>query len=408
VRGGCRLLLWLTILAPTPGAAVAQNNPAALTGPWRAALDLAGGPLRFRVEFATESGTTTGLVCNADRCDRFSEVTPIGADSVLLGMADYAAGIRARVAGDSLVGFYRNVGNRGPRTIPFRAARGRWPVAPPGGALTGRWDATFHPLERPSPRILELRRTERGLEGTIVSNSGDYGLFWGRAEADSFSLAHFDGSFVYMLSGTLDGDTLRGIFHAGLRTQTPFVAVRSTGRPHLTPPTEVVSADTSGPFQFAFPSADGGIVASDDPRFDGKVVIVDIFGTWCPTCHDAAPALVDLHRRYRDRGLEIVGLAYEVTGDSAIDGALVRRYRDKFGIEFPLLLAGVNDGESPAATQPQLAGPIAFPTTIFLDRTGRVRHVHAGFYGPATGAAHDALVESFREMVEQLLEEEQE
>jgi hypothetical protein len=114
---------------------------------------------------------------------------------------------------------------------------------------------------------------------------------------------------------------------------------------------------------------------------------------------------VDLYRRYRDRGFEIVGLAYEVTGDTAMDGALVRRYRDKFGITFPLLLAGVNDGESPAATQPQLAGPIAFPTTIFLDRTGRVRTVHAGFHGPATGAAHAALRREFDRTVERLLAE---
>jgi thiol-disulfide isomerase/thioredoxin len=323
----------------------------------------------------------------------------------VLGLADYAAAIRARLAGDSLMGFYRNVGNRGPRTIPFRAARGTWPVQPPSSALAGSWDATFHPAERPSPRVIHLRATDRGLEGTIVSNSGDYGVFWGGAVADSFAMTHFDGSFVYLLTGRLDGDTLRGVFHAGLRTQTPFVAVRSTGRPHLTPPTEVVRADTSGPFTFAFPSVDGGMVTSDDPRFRDKVVIVEILGTWCPTCHDSAPLMADLHRRYRDRGLEIVALAYEVTGDTAVDGAIVRRYRDKFGLTFPLLLAGVNDSDSPGETQPQLAGPIAFPTTIFLDRSGRVRKVHAGFYGPATGAAHRALVREFERTVEALLAE---
>jgi thiol-disulfide isomerase/thioredoxin len=324
---------------------------------------------------------------------------------VILEMADYAAAIRARVRGDSLVGFYRNVGNRGPRTIPFRAARGTWLVEPPRETLAGRWDATFNPDERPSPRVIEIRRTPRGLEGTIISNSGDYGLFWGGAAADSFAMSHFDGSFVYHLTGALAGDTLRGIFHAGLRTQTPFVAVRSTGRPHLTPPAEVVRADSTAPFRFAFPSVDGGMVTSDDARFRGKIVIVDIIGTWCPTCHDAAPLMVDLYRRYRDRGLEIVALAYEVTGDTAVDGALVRRYRDKFGIPFPMLLAGVNDSESPAATQPQLTGPIAFPTTIFLDRSGRVRKVHAGFYGPALGPAHEALKREFTRAVEELLAE---
>jgi thiol-disulfide isomerase/thioredoxin len=367
-------------------------------------LDLAGGPLRFRIALATDRGDLSGRLCNAAACDPFSAVSLRG-DSLVLELADYAAAIRARVSGDSLVGFYRNVGNRGPRTIPFRASRGDWPVEPPPDALLGRWDATFNPAERPSPRVLELRRTGRGLEGTIISNSGDYGLFWGGATADSFAMAHFDGSFVYLLTGALSGDTLRGIFHAGLRTQTPFVAVRSTGRPHLTPPAEVVRADSTVPFRFAFPSVDGGTVASDDPRFRGKVVIVDIIGTWCPTCHDAAPLLGDLYRRYRDRGLEIVALAYEVTGDTAVDGALVRRYRDKFAIPFPLLLAGINDAESPAATQPQLSGPIAFPTTIFLDRTGRVRKVHAGFYGPATGAAHEALKREFTRVVESLLDE---
>jgi thiol-disulfide isomerase/thioredoxin len=378
--------------------------PQSPAGPWRAVLDLAGGPLRFRIELETAGGELRGRLCNADACEAFTSVTPIG-DSLVLEMADYAAAIRARLYGDSLVGFYRNVGNRGPRTIPFRAARGTWPVEAPPKDLVGRWDATFNPGDRSSPRVFEFRSTPRGLEGTIISNSGDYGLFWGRAEADSFSMSHFDGSFVYMLSGRLDADTLRGIFHAGLRTQTPFVAARSTGGRHLTSPTEVVRADTSAPFAFAFPSVDGGIVSSDDERFRGKVVIVDIIGTWCPTCHDAAPTLVDLYRRYRDRGLEIVGLAYEVTGDTAVDGALVRRYRDKFGITFPLLLAGVNDAESPAATQPQLAGPIAFPTTIFLDRSGRVRRVHAGFYGPATGSAYVELQKEYGRIVESLLGE---
>ncbi|MDH3497789.1 MAG: TlpA family protein disulfide reductase [Gemmatimonadota bacterium] len=394
----------LVALMLAAGAAGAQQR-ADVDGPWRATLDLAGGALRFHIELSTTDGRLAGRLCNADACDPFSSVTRFARDSVVLDLADYAAAIRARVTGDSLVGFYRNVGNRGPRTIPFRAARGAWPAEPPVAALVGRWDATFNPAERPSPRVLEFRGTARGLEGTIISNSGDYGLFWGRAEADSFSMAHFDGSFVYMLTGRLAGDTLEGLFHAGLRTQTPFVAVRSTGRPHLTAPTEVVRADTTDRFTWAFPSVAGKLVTSDDPRFQGKVVIVDIIGTWCPTCHDAAPAMVDLYRRYRDAGLEIVGLAYEVTGDTAVDGALVRRYRDKFGIEFPLLLAGVNDGQSPGETQPQLSGPIAFPTTIFLDRSGRVRKVHAGFYGPATGAAHEALKREFVETVRKLLAE---
>ncbi|HEY6948703.1 MAG TPA: TlpA disulfide reductase family protein, partial [Gemmatimonadales bacterium] len=325
--------------------------------------------------------------------------------SVVLEIADYAATIAAVVRADSLVGAYSNVGNRGPRVIPFRAARGAWRQGRGPDRLLGQWDASFLGDWGASPRVIEIRNGPAGLEGTIVSNSGDYGHFWGRAEADSFFLAHFDGSFVYLLTGRLDGDTLRGLFHAGLRSQTGWTAVRSTGAPHLTPPTAVTRADTTQPFRFAFRDLDGRLVSNTDARFRNKIVLVDVFGTWCPTCHDAAPTLVRLWNKYHARGLEIVGLAFEVTGDTAVDGRQVRRYRRKYGIRFPLLLAGVNDTELAAEALPQLHGFTAFPTTVFLGRDGRVRLVHAGFYGPATGAQHARLVREFEGEVETLLSE---
>ena len=147
------------------------------------------------------------------------------------------------------------------------------------------------------------------------------------------------------------------------------------------------------------------MVSSTDARFRDKVLVVDIFGTWCPTCHNAAPVLVDLWQDYHERGLEIVGLAYEVSGDPAVDGPLVRRYREKFGIPFPLLLAGVNVVEETAATLPQLEGFTSYPTTLFIGRDGTVRKVYAGFYGPVAGPIHERQVREFRSIIEQLLEE---
>ena len=376
--------------------------PASPAGPWRAVLDLAGGTLPFSLEISPAAAGWTGRLCNGRVCQPLSAVRR-GGDSVVFEMADYAAAITARLSGDSLTGFYRNVGNRGPRMIPFRASRGRWPVTKGPAAMVGRWDATFFSDFGSSPRVFELRNGAAGLEGTMIANSGDYGHFAGSVRGDSFALAHFDGSFVYLLSGALHGDTLRGVFHAGLRTQIPWIAVRSTGASHLKSPTEITSADTTTPFRFAFPDLDGRMVSERDPRFRGKVVMVDVFGTWCPTCHDSAPELVRLYRKYHGRGLEIVGLAYEVTGDSAVDARQVRRYRDKFGIPFTLLLAGVNDTEAAGATLPQLRGFTSFPTTIFLGRDGRVRRVHAGFYGPATGAQHGRLIREFEREIERLL-----
>ncbi len=374
------------------------------TGTWRAALDLAGGELRFGVIIEGSAPEWHGRLCNGEECQPFTSIRMRG-DSLIFGLDDYAASIAVVMRGDSLVGRYHNVGRKGPRTIPFRAARGRWERQPGARALLGRWDAWFQSGFDQSPRVLVFQNGAGGLEGTVISNSGDYGQFAGSVTGDSFAIAHFDGSFVYLLTGSVDGDTLRGTFHAGLRSQTAFVAVRSTGRPHLTPPTAVTRADTSGPFSFHFPDLTGRMVSAGDPPFRGKVVLLDIFGSWCPTCHDAAPALVDLYHAYHKRGVEIVGVAFEVTGDTAQDAPLVRRYRDKFHIPFPLLLGGVSDAEAVSAALPQLDGFTAFPTTVFVGRDGRVRRIHAGFYGPATGGQHEALVAEFRREIESLLGE---
>jgi thiol-disulfide isomerase/thioredoxin len=387
--------LALLLLTVSTGPLAAQTN-----GDYRAVLDIVGGPLRFGLLLTDD---WVSVLCNGSQCSRVSAARLVG-DSVVISIPDFAATITAHPKGDSLIGFYRNVGNRGPRVIPFRASRGKWPNEPVPASLVGRWDASWVLDGRTSPRVIELRDSTRGLEGTIISNTGDYGIFWGRAEADSFSMSHFDGSYVYMLTGRLDGDTLRGIFHAGLRTQTPFVAVRSTGLPHLRDPLEITQADTT-PFRFSFPNLQGQLITERDQRFRGKVLLVDIFGTWCPTCHDAAPVLTSLYRKYHDRGLEIVGLAYEVTGDSAIDGKQLRIFREKFAVPYDLLLAGINDTQAAAATQPQLVGFTSFPTSIFIGKDGRVRKVHAGFYGPAMGVAHTNMVRLFEQTIEQLLAE---
>lgn len=386
------LLTLLSLAAPGPA------------GQWRAALDLAGGELRFGLVIEGAAKQYRGRLCNGTACTPFTAIRTAG-DTLVFEMGDYAASISARLAGDSLIGSYHNVGRRGPRTIPFRAARGTWATRAAPRALEGSWDAWFQGTVDATPRVLRFENKRGALEGTIISNSGDYGHFHGTAVGDSFALGHFDGSYVYLLAGRLAGDTLRGTFHAGLRAQTPFVATRSTGKRHLTPPSEVVTADSAVPLQFTFPDLEGRPVSLADERFRGKVVLVDIFGSWCPTCHDAAPAMAELYREFHPKGLEVIGLAFEAIGDTALDAPLVRRYRDKFRLVFPILMGGTSDQDAVSAALPQLQGVIAFPTTIFIGKDGKVRKIHAGFYGPATGPQHAAVVREFRETVVRLLAE---
>ena len=157
------------------------------------------------------------------------------------------------------------------------------------------------------------------------------------------------------------------------------------------------------PLRFSFRDIDGNPVSSDDARFfKGKVVLVRFGGSWCPNCHDEAPLLVELYRKYRDKGLEIVGLEFE-EADQLANPTRLRAFIRKYGIEYPMLLAG-----EPAQLKeklPQAENLAAFPTTFFVGRNGLVRSVHVGFASTATGAFYNRLKEEVTAQVEELLAE---
>jgi hypothetical protein len=114
---------------------------------------------------------------------------------------------------------------------------------------------------------------------------------------------------------------------------------------------------------------------------------------------------VDLYSKYKSQGLEIVALAYEYTGNRDRDLAQLKIYRQRHGIEFPLLLAGTTEPGEIQRTLPQLDNFGAYPTTIYVGRDGKVDYIHAGFEGEATGERHKNLVAEIERRVKEMLEE---
>jgi thiol-disulfide isomerase/thioredoxin len=133
--------------------------------------------------------------------------------------------------------------------------------------------------------------------------------------------------------------------------------------------------------------------------------VIALAGSWCPNCHDEAMFLAPWYQRNRTRGLEVISLMFEHFGDFEAAAAATRLFRADLGIQYTTLIAGISDKDDVAKKLPQLDAIYAFPTTLFLDRSGRVRHVHTGFSGPATGAHYDALTAQFDALLEQLLAE---
>jgi peroxiredoxin len=219
-------------------------------------------------------------------------------------------------------------------------------------------------------------------------------------------LSRFDGGSAYVCRAAVnERDELVGEYWSGKTGHMRFVARRNPDAELDTTAVATSLREPGARLDFTFPDQDGRPVALSDPRFAGKAVIVVLAGSWCPNCHDEARLLAELYRRYRAQGLEIVSLMFEHHGDFERAAAATRRFRTGLGITYPTLIAGTSDRDEAATRLPQLTGIHAFPTTIFVDRFGQVRKIHAGFAGPATGPHHASLVHEFTDLVETLLAE---
>ena len=142
--------------------------------------------------------------------------------------------------------------------------------------------------------------------------------------------------------------------------------------------------DASEPFRFSFPDLEGRIVSQHGSAGSaGKVVLVNISGSWCPNCHDEAPFLASLYRKYRAKGLEIVTLSFEEADQLAEPDAPAGVHRD-----LRTRLHGAAAGRARSARTRRCRRPRTSTRSrprSSSGRDGRVRAVHAGFPSPGSG-----------------------
>lgn len=134
---------------------------------------------------------------------------------------------------------------------------------------------------------------------------------------------------------------------------------------------EELANGESFPFEFALTD-----IAGEEQSLEkhlGKVMIVDVWGTWCPPCRAEIPSFVKLQQEYGDKGFQMIGLNYERGGSEEKNLELVENYVAQEGINYPCVM-----GTSEVKDQiPSFRG---FPTTLFIDKTGKVRLKAVGLH----------------------------
>jgi len=412
---GLAVALLIASSGPLPAKAIDATR--SVNGLWDAVIVANGAEVPFRFEIESSGAETRGSFFEGER--RVESTSGKIADGVVTFEYDFLnTTLELKVEGDQLAGTYRsNRPNARPQDVRMRRFTPRAAEDAQAPPLAGTWEMRRIPAEVTAPRDTRtwhvfLRQSGDEVSGSILRVDGDTGTLVGGWRDGKLVLSHFAGERPNLFEATLNTD---GTLAATLNGTAHYLVVRSgearaLGIPEPPDPSRYTSVrDPTAPFRFAFPDLTGKVVSNTDPRFAGKVVIVSIGGSWCPNCHDEAPFLSELYKDFRSRGLEIVGVMFENDPDPKVARPRVAAFIKRHAVQYPMLIAGTTQpsptSKTIAEALPQIVNFGAYPTTIFLDRDGRVRSVHAGFASPATGAEHLRLKQEIRELVERLLAE---
>jgi thiol-disulfide isomerase/thioredoxin len=403
VGGGPLVKLKIFLVVLTVSFCLPALSAQSLDGRWSATINVDGAIVPFRMDFVGNGPEISGSFFNgkekiASSSGQFKD------GSLVLNFDAYAAQLKAVLKDDCLEGQYVRAAHP---TVPFEAKRYIADKVNTSNVprISGNWEIQTHTRLGESALLLVVRQSGAHVDAAISRVDGDTGNIDGIYKDGKFVLGHFDGARPLLLEIVPAAD---GSLHIVQNGNTKLVALRPSAArakglvPPVDPAQHTHVQNPAEPLHFSFPDLTGKIITNRDPRFRGKVVLVTIMGSWCPNCHDEAPLLESLYRKYRSRGLEIVALSFE-EADQLKNPVEVKAFIKQYGIDYTVLLAGEPD--ELAAKIPQAVNLNAFPTTFFLDRSGRVQSVHAGFAGVATGDLYTQLVQETTEKIEHLLAE---
>jgi thiol-disulfide isomerase/thioredoxin len=388
-----------------------KNSIALKTGVWRATVGVQGKPLPFGLEVVNDAqGGYDFYLVNASEKILLDEVKVYG-DSIDVTLHIFDANIKAKILDGELDGAF--IKNYDPGYIhPFHAVYGkthRFETTSNKGDVvdfSGKYAVTFVHEKDTTPAVGIFQQHGDSLTGTFLTPTGDYRFLQGNVVNDTLHLSTFDGNYAYLFSAVKNSDgTLSGDYYSGRAWFETWTAVKDDKA--TLPDAESLTYLKEGydKIEFSFPDLDGEKVSPTDAKYKGKVLVLQIFGTWCPNCMDETHFLSPWYDENKNRGVEIIGLAYERKDDFKYASDRVRKMIEKFNVHYDFVIAGVNDKEKASQTLPMLNKVVAFPTIIFIGKDGKVRKIHTGFTGPGTGVYYDAFVQDFNETINELLSE---
>ncbi|SNR84115.1 MULTISPECIES: peroxiredoxin family protein [Hymenobacter] len=399
---------------PAPGETAGTNSNYLPAGPWRGVLSAQGQeiPFLFDIETGNNNQPVAVTLRNGEERLKLDEIKTVGdSTTIRLGAFD-AALVVYRDGETNLKGAWVKYDGKTPYRVPFSARKGSGSLfgaksGQENQSFDGTWKVTFKGDDGETyPAVGVFKQQDRNITGTFLTSTGDYRYLAGNVDGNTMRLSTFDGSHGFLFTAQKQGNTLQGDFYSGKSGHETWTATLDPNA--KLPDANALTGMKPGQkkLNFTFPSIyEGGSISPSDPKYKGKVVVVQILGSWCPNCMDETNFLAPWYEKNKQRGVEIIGLGYERTADQKLASQKLLKMKERMKVGYDLAVAGQASAAEASKSLPQLAKVIAFPTTIFLDKKGEVRKIHTGYSGPGTGKYYEQEVAEFNKTIDQLLAE---
>lgn len=377
-------------------------------GIWRGEIVAQENTIPFNFDVSKTDGSYSIKLINGNEQLDIDAVDILG-DSLFFNMHIFDISIRAKIYQDSLVGTYiKNYADN--YVLPFRAVfgkNGRFDQVGSSEIFDGTWETVFTDSSgKETDAVGVFKKEDSILIGTFLTKTGDYRFLDGYTNKDTMYLFTFDGNHIYRFKAYKENDSLlKGEYWSGKTGYKTFVSQKNDTVQLPDPNSLTYLKEGYDGIDFSFPDLDGNLTSLNSEKYKDKIVIIQILGTWCPNCMDETRFLAEWYKKNSSRGVEIIGLAYEVKPDFEYAKTRVLTMKKKMGVPYDFLIAGTATTESASESLPMLNKVISFPTSIIIDRKGKVRRIHTGFNGPATGIFYEEFVENFNEFMNELINE---
>jgi thiol-disulfide isomerase/thioredoxin len=399
----------LAILAITVLASGQSASGQSVEGTWDATVTVNNFSVPFRIEIDGTGADVHSYFFNGDDRVNPSNSGTFQNGSLTLNFDSYATKLEATLKDGILIGSY---GGSSGNPYAFQAKRHDPSVVSVSDQrapdISGLWEIQVKSPKGESAWHFVVNQTGSKIDAAILRVDGDTGTLSGNFNDGKFILSHFTGERPFYVEVTPQSDGSLQVRISSFHDTQNLIALRpaEARAKNLAPPDDPTQhtklKDPSQPLRFSFPDLNGRIVSNTDEQFQGKVVLVNITGSWCPNCHDEAPFLEELYRKYHAQGLEIVALDFE-QAEQLKSLSRARAFIKRYGIEYTYLIAG--EPRQLNEKVPQAENLNAWPTTFFIGRNGLVRSTHTGFTSRASGELDSRLKDDVRSEVGQLLSE---